>query len=358
MYRVVVADQSQRTDFDRFVANHPKGHVLQLWEWGEVKRAMGWLPLPVMLMDDSGIQAAILVLKRRLPIPGINKSIFYAPRGPVADVHRPELLDSLFQGIRTLARQHGAIFLKIDPDIEHDDAVFKEYLLGRGFKKTQTGDDFEGVQPTYVFRMDIGPDEDQLLENMAGKTRYNLRLAQKKGVEVRSGTKREDLKVFYDILQETAERDNFLVRNYSYFETIWEHLVQNDWAHLFLAQYEGRIIAGTLALVAGKKAWYLYGASSNRYRNVMPNYLLQWKMIIWAKSRGCTLYDFRGVSGDLSEDNPLYGLYRFKKGFGARFTEFIGEWDLVYSPFFYWLWVAVLPLYYQSVRKLIRLKRK
>ena len=77
--------------------------------------------------------------------------------------------------------------------------------------------------------------------------------------------------------------------------------------------------------------WYLYGASSNEYRNVMPNYLLQWEMIKWAIERGARVYDFRGVSGDLSEDNPLYGLYRFKRGFNGEFTEFIGEMDLVYN---------------------------
>ena len=128
-------------------------------------------------------------------------------------------------------------------------------------------------------------------------------------------------------------------------------------ARFFLAEYEGEAIAGTLALKLGDKAWYLYGASSNRHRNVMPNYLLQWTMITWARESGCTLYDFRGVSGDLSEDNPLYGLYRFKKGFNGDLVEFVGEWDKVYSPFFYWLWTRALPLYYRGVRWLIRLRK-
>ena len=104
-------------------------------------------------------------------------------------------------------------------------------------------------------------------------------------------------------------------------------------------------------MISGDKAWYLYGASSNRHRNLMPNYLIQWEMIRWAREQGCTLYDFRGVSGDLNEDNPLYGLYRFKKGFGGEFTEFIGEWDQIYSPVFYWLFNHVLPIYLKIRRR-------
>ncbi len=358
MISVRVVDQSQTEDYQQFISTHPKGHILQTREWGEVKRSMGWVPLPVALFEDGQIRAAILILKRKLPIPGLNKSIFYAPRGPVADIHDQALLDRLFNGLRTLAREHGAIFLKIDPDVEHADDTFRSYLVSRGFKKTTTAEGFEGVQPTCVFRLDITPGEEQLLEQMASKTRYNLRLAQRKGVVVREATDKQALERFYQILKETAERDRFLIRAYSYFEEIWEQLQERGMARLFMAEYQGQDIAGTLAFILGDKAWYIYGASSNEFRNVMPNYLLQWTMIKWAKDNGCTLYDFRGVSGDLSEDNPLYGLYRFKKGFAAVFTEFIGEWDLVYSPVFYWLWTVVLPIYYKTVRKVIRWRKK
>lgn len=358
MISVKFVDQSQINNYYRFIATHPKGHILQTREWGEVKRSMGWVPLPIGLFEDGQIKGAILILKRRLPIPGINKSIFYAPRGPVVDINNHVLLDHLFKGVRSIARQHGAIFLKIDPDIEQSEEAFKEYLTSRGFQKTTTAEGFEGVQPTYVFRLDITPDEEQLLEQMAPKTRYNLRLASRKGVVVRESTEKQDLERFYHILLETAERDKFLVRGYRYFEEIRDQLGERDLAKLFMADYQGQDIAGTLAFILGDKAWYIYGASSNEFRNVMPNYLLQWTMIKWAKDNGCTLYDFRGVSGDLSEDNPLYGLYRFKKGFAATFTEFIGEWDLVYSPLFYWLWARALPVYYRAVRRVIRWRKK
>ena len=131
------------------------------------------------------------------------------------------------------------------------------------------------------------------------KTRYNIRLADRKGVKIKEDCTKKDLEDFYQILLVTSERDEFLVRNYSYYEQLWDKLVERGLAKLFMAEYNGMPIAGTIAFIFGSKAWYIYGASSNEYRNVMPNYALQWRMIEWAKQNGCTMYDFRGVSGDL-----------------------------------------------------------
>ncbi|MGE5397562.1 MAG: lipid II:glycine glycyltransferase FemX [Chitinophagales bacterium] len=352
MYTFRVIDNSFEEEYERFVVSHPKGHILQTTAWGEVKRGMGWIPLKVAIFEDGQIKGSMQLLKRKIPLPILNRSILYSPRGPVIDINDTRLLDQLLTGVKSVAHDHRAIFLKIDPDVPHDNKPFENYLLSRHFKRTQTAEGFEGVQPTYVFRLNIEPEEEQLLAAMSNKTRYNLRLAEKKGVKIRHGREIQDLKKFYVVLQETAKRDRFLIRGYEYFEMIWIHLAQNGLAQLFLAEYEGEIIAGSLAFILGDKAWYIYGASGNSHRNVMPNYFLQWAMIRWAKENGCKIYDFRGVSSDISEDNPLYGLYRFKKGFGGEFTQFIGEWDLVYNPFFYWLWTRALPVYYRTIRKI------
>ena len=358
MYTGRVVIDREKEMFDEFVSRHPKGHILQTWEWGQVKAFTGWKPLPMVLERDGQVVGAILILKRRLPIPGLERSIFYAPRGPVIDVHDRELFAALITEVRKLARKHRAIFLKIDPDVPASDEEFVRLLRENGFKKTVTAEGFEGVQPTFVFRLDISPSEEELLGRMSSKTRYNIRLAVRKGVKVYPMETKEQLPVFYSILKETAERDNFLIRGYDYFSTIWDELVPQGLARFFLAEYEGKVIAGTLALKLGSKVWYSYGASCNQHRNVMPNYLLQWSMIRWAQQEGCTLYDFRGVSGELREDNPLYGLYRFKKGFGGEFVEFVGEWDKVFSPFFYWLWEWALPLYYRGTRWIIRWRKR
>jgi lipid II:glycine glycyltransferase (peptidoglycan interpeptide bridge formation enzyme) len=255
--------------------------------------------------------------------------------------------------IRELGKRRKTILLKIDPDISKSQESLTRFLENEGFQQVDKGKNFEGVQPKFVFRLDISPDEESVFNSFHSKTRYNIRLATKKGVTIKTDCTKADLPAFYEVLKETTERDNFLVRSYSYFEDMYDYLVPAGMAKLFLAEFEGKVIAGTLALNIGEKAWYLYGASSNSYRNVMPNYLIQWTMIQWAKSLGCTLYDFRGVPGDLSEDNPLHGLYRFKKGFNGEYTQFVGEYDLVYSKALYAFWNVAEPLYYGGVRKLI-----
>ena len=352
MFTTRIIDFKEKEHYNRFISSHPYGHFLQLWEWGQVKKGTGWEPLPLVLEENGKIKASLLILKRDLP--GVKKCIFYSPRGPVINPENEEQCRVLFKGVKKIAEEYGAIFLKIDPDIENSDEVFKDILKQCGFQKNQTGMNFEGVQPTFVFRVDVTPSEVKLLENMHSKTRYNIRLAKRKGVKIKPAENKEDLKIFFSILQETAKRDNFLIRGYEYFERIWDYMIDTGYARVFLAEYEGEVISGALAMILGDKVWYLYGASSNKYRNVMPNYLIQWEMIQWAKKQGCLIYDFRGISGDMDENNPLYGLYRFKKGFNGKITEFIGEWDMVYSRFFYWLWTRILPVYLRISRARIR----
>lgn len=351
MFTTRIIDSKERERYDQFVRSHPKGHFSQTWEWGTVKQGMGWESLPLILEEDGQIRASLLILKRRIPLPGLKTCIFYSPRGPVVDIADPKLCRELFNGAERVARDHRAIFLKIDPDVPVTDKDFIAILEQCRFKRNDTGLDFEGVQPAFVFRLDITPDEEQLLTNMHSKTRYNIRLAGKRGVTIRKTHGKAELPVFYSILEETAVRDKFLIRGYEYFELMWHELVEAGLAEIFLAEYQGNIVSGTLALILGDKAWYLYGASSNDYRKVMPNYLIQWEMIRWARAQGCKIYDFRGVSGDLDENNPLYGLYRFKKGFNGEFIEFVGDWDRVYSPGLYLLWTRVLPWYRKMARK-------
>jgi peptidoglycan pentaglycine glycine transferase (the first glycine) len=346
---IKIINQEEQSFFNDFMAWGPKGHVLQSYEWGEVKRHTGWQPIRLLVMDEGKPTAGISILKRRLPIPIFNKCIFYAPRGPVADYTDKHTLQFLFSKVKSIAKKHGAILLKIDPDINSPNEEVVKSLRSLGFNLLDSGKDFDGIQPKFVFRLDIKNSLEDIMADFHHKTRYNIRLAGRRGVTVKVG-EREDLKAFYEILEETCIRDQFLVRGFDYFETLWDELVEKGLARLFMAEYEGRYIAGTLAFLFGDKVWYMYGASSNQDRNVMPNYALQWAMIKWAKENNCNMYDFRGVSGDLSPDNPLYGLYRFKKGFSGEFTEFIGEFDMPLSPFFYYLWVRFIPAY-RKLRK-------
>ena len=349
-------EENEKHKFNHFIANCPKGHILQSYEWGQVKALTGWKPFRLVVEEEGKIAAAVSLLKR--DIPGIKKGIFYAPRGPVLDIKNHSLFLFLMEQVKSLALKEKVIFLKIDPDIPATDDDFGGLLKKAGFVSAEKGGNFEGLQPKFVFRLDIKPSEEELMASFHQKTRYNIRLADKKEVEIKENCTKADLPDFYKILVVTAERDRFLIRSYEYFDIMWEQLVKNNLAKLFMAYYQGEPIAGTLAFIMGDKAWYIYGASANEHRNKMPNYLLQWTMIKWAKSRGCTLYDFRGVPGNLSEDSPIYGLYRFKKGFNADYTEFIGEYDLVFSPFYYKLWLVGEPLYSKNIKRLSTIKKR
>ncbi|MDR1101388.1 MAG: peptidoglycan bridge formation glycyltransferase FemA/FemB family protein, partial [Clostridiales bacterium] len=220
--------------------------------------------------------------------------------------------------------------------------------------KIRATKNFEGIQPRYVFRLDVeNKTEDEIFASFHSKTRYNIRVAKKNGVRIDIGSA-ADLPRFHEIMRETGARDNFVIRPLSYFQDMARHLGEH--MRLYTAHWNDEIIAGTIAIHFGDKVWYLYGASSNSARNVMPNYLLQWEMIRWAIAEKCRIYDFRGVSGIVDESHPLYGLYRFKKGYGGQFTEFIGEMQLTFKPFIAFCVDKLLPIF-MALRKKVMVKR-
>lgn len=181
-------DEIEKNRFNEFMARHPKGHVLQTWEWGELKSRTGWHPWRLILEENGEIVAAVSILERKLPVVGIP--IFYASRGPVLSWQDEKLFDALLAEVKSLAKKRGAIFLKVDPDVPSSEQELENYLRSCGFQSAETGKGFEGVQPKYVFRLDISPDEETLLKQMHQKTRYNVRLAQKKGLRFGSGQRK------------------------------------------------------------------------------------------------------------------------------------------------------------------------
>ncbi len=319
--------------YEAFVSSHPKGHFMQSLKWAEVKS--NWSNEIVTVEDNNGnIKGSLSLLIRKVPL--IGRTIMYSPRGPVCDIHDSETFKELIEKAKAVASKHKSYVLKLDPDVEKEDEIFANIVKDIGFKIKSANTNFEGIQPRFVFRLDISnKTEEDILMSFSQKVRYNIRLAMKKGVKTRTGSK-NDIPEFHKIMVETGIRDKFVVRSPSYFEKMLDCLGPDN-IRLYLAYYQEKMIAGSIAVVYGNKCWYLYGASSNEFRNVMPNYLLQWEMIKWAVECGCDIYDFRGVSGDINENNPLYGLYRFKKGFGGKFTEFIGEIDYVFNPFIYFV---------------------
>jgi peptidoglycan pentaglycine glycine transferase (the first glycine) len=320
--------------FNHYAASHRHGDVLQTTHWGKLKGTTGWDYYPLAVEDNGAIQASALILARKLPLPG--QTLFYSPRGPLFS--SLEALRKLLSAGRELGHEKKAILWKMDPPLPAGDSIWQDCCVEHKLIPIDTGLNFEGVQPRFIMDLDISKPLDALLEEMKSKTRYNIRYAERKGVQIVRSIRKSELGVFYALLQETAQRDKFTIRPLIYFESLWDHLVENKLAQLFLAYHNDTPLAASIAFRLGDKTWYVYGASSNSNRNLQASHLIQWEMIRWAKGLGCKVYDFRGVSGDLNPDNPLYGLYRFKEGFGAQLSEYVGEYDLPLDTLRYPLW--------------------
>ena len=346
-------NEEERIKYKQFLENNERCNFQQSLEWAKVKSF--WKNEIIIAEDANGnITGSLSILIRKMPVFGY---LMYSSRGPVCDIHDEETLSQLTEGAKQLAKKYKAMVLKVEPDIKSEDKEFREIVEKLGYKIKDDAKNFrEEIQPRYVFRLDIkGKTEDEVFSNFHSKTRYNIRLATKKGVTVKEGTK-EDLKDFHRIMVETGARDGFIIRPLEYFEKMYDELAPEH-MKVLMAYYEGKPISGVIPIMYGNKTWYLYGASSNEYRNVMPNYLLQWEMIKMAIARNQDMFDLRGVSGVVDENHPQYGLYRFKKGFGAEFTEFIGEIYIPFKPLKYKLY-KVSEKIFRNIRGFIKTMKK
>jgi lipid II:glycine glycyltransferase (peptidoglycan interpeptide bridge formation enzyme) len=326
-----------QTAWDELVAAGQGGHLLQSWAWGELKARFGWRVRRVAVGP-----AAAQVLFR--PLPAGLGTVAYVPRGPAASFDDASALQALLDAIRSLARQQRAILLKIEPDVEDDPAVAR-HLRAIGFQPSP-----QAIQPRSTILVDLEAGPDELLARMKQKTRYNIRLASRRDVTARHGDE-TDLPAFYRLLEVTAGRDRFGIHTQAYYKATYRLFAPSGRACLLLAEFEGQLLAGLLALAFGDTAIYLTGASSDEERRRMPTYLLQWESMLWARDQGCRTYDLWGVpdedeetleAGFTQRSDGLWGVYRFKRGFGGRVMRTVGTWDLVYAPLRYRLYAAAV----------------
>ena len=337
----MLLQKNEEQEYKKFLETHDRCNFQQSIEWTKVKES--WTHEVVLAKDENdNIIGAIMVLIRKIPIFG---NFMYVARGPICDIHDKKVLKDLADGLKDRAKKYNAFTLRMEPDVKSSDEEFREIMEDLGFWVNDKGKNFtDGIQPRYVFRLDIkNKTEEEIFSAFHQKTRYNVRLAGKKGVEIREG-KKEDLKDFHEIMKVTGKRDNFMIRPLAYFEKMYDELAPKH-LKLMMAYYNGKPISGIIDIIYGNKVWYLYGASSNEHRNLMPNYLLQWEMIKYSIEHKKDMYDFRGVTGIVDEKDPHYGLYRFKKGFNAEFTEFIGEIYINFKPLKYKLYKITEKLY-------------
>jgi peptidoglycan pentaglycine glycine transferase (the first glycine) len=351
--------------WDGFVCAHAYGHLLQRWGWGALKSHYGWQPVRVGLLEGERLVAGAQVLFRRLPLG--TGAMGYIPKGPVIAPDSP-LWPELLAALRQAARARRAPFLRLEPEWEMGQAPALPAL--------RKAPDDAIVQAPATIMIDLRPPPEAILAQMKPKWRYNIRLAERKGITVRMGGE-ADLPIFHRLSEITAERDGFPIRTEEYYRTAYTLFAQSSSAALFIAEFEGKPLSALMAFVCGRMAIYLYGASSDEERNRMPNHLMQWRAMQWAKERGCEVYDlwgapdpgagYQGAAEDAPEtvQKPAEavngghaaeadgeakgagvppsarstklpaGLLRFKEGFGGRLVRYAGVYDIVYQPVLY-----------------------
>ncbi|MBI3763712.1 MAG: peptidoglycan bridge formation glycyltransferase FemA/FemB family protein [Chloroflexi bacterium] len=352
---------TSRPDWQTRLAALPSPHLLQTWDWGDFKTRYGWTAQRFIWERDGQTVAAASVLRRAVPASSflLPSSILYISKGPLLDWRNAELRREVLSGIETLARRERAIFVKIDPDVglgtgipqtESDrpdplGAQLTAELARRGWRPST-----EQIQFRNTARLDLTRSEAGLLAAMKQKTRYNIRLADKKGVRVRLGDS-DDLDLLYRMYAETSVRDGFTIRSPEYYRDAWGAFVTAGLAQPFVAEVEGQTVAAILVFQFGGTATYMYGMSREAHREKMPNHLLQWEAIRWAKARGCAVYDFWGAPDRFDETDRLWGVWRFKEGFGGEVVRTIGAWDFPVSKLWYWFYTTVVPRYLDLLRR-------
>lgn len=333
-----IADLTSTTSIDNAawheLVSATNGSFLQTTAWSEVKGKWGWDSKRVGIESNGMLVAGIQILFRALPL---GFTIAYAPRAPLTVNDNPKLLETLFQAVHRLCRRQRAILLTIEPDWQLPTERTTE-LIRAAFRPAPAT-----VQPSATIMVDLQGSEEEILAQMHQKWRYNIRLAGRKEVTVRIGNE-TDIPTFHALTQVTGERDEFAVRPAQYYTDVYRAF--GPQARLFVAEYEGKALGAIMVVTTGDTATYLYGASSNEERQRMPNHALQWAAIQQAKADGCRWYDFWGIPPEVPEDGNveepgtggLWGVFRFKQGFGGKVVKYPGAFDYVYNVPGYWLY--------------------
>jgi peptidoglycan pentaglycine glycine transferase (the first glycine) len=343
---VTVRTWDDRDSWNDFVSTTADAHFQQSWEWGELAPELGAATIRLgLLRDERLVGAAQLAIT---PIRYAGTSYIYVPRGPALHEPRLETLAPLLERARLIGMEAGSAGIRVEPNVHSCSDPWKRSLRALGLHPTHPPS-----QPRSSWLLDITPDEDRLLAQMKQKTRYNIRLAARKGVEVVEGGT-DDLDSFYSLYCETAERDDFAIQSKQYYRRMFSIFEPSGMFCLLLAMHAGEMIAAVTLIRFGSTCWYLHGVSSNRHRNLMATYLLQWEAIRRAKGWGCSLYDFRAVPDTLREDQDMYGVYRFKEGFGGRHFTALPTYTAAYRPVVFNLW----QLFYRSRFELTAWQRR
>lgn len=381
-------------NWNSIISKLPNPHFLQTHEWGQVKAKYGWEPI-YLLWDNEGKMkeerdpihlssflfppsAAALILRRRILQNSFaaRLSILYSPKGPLLDWTNESLRNRALDDLQSFAKKQGAIFLKCDPDVvlgtgvPHgvDDVVDKNgSAITSELKRRGWGYSSDQIQFKNTVVIDLNPTEDELLARMKQKTRYNIRLAEKKGVSLRIG-KLGDLPMLYKMYAETSVRDGFVIRGEEYYQTVWKTFMQANVETLkrsnvpacepLIAEVNSEPVAAIFVFYFAGRAYYVYGMSRDVHREKMPTYLLQWEAMKRAKARGCATYDLWGAPDVFDESDSMWGVYRFKEGLGGKVVRTLGAWDYAPNQFWYRMYSDIMPRVLDVMRSRGRSKTK
>ncbi|MCU0679111.1 MAG: peptidoglycan bridge formation glycyltransferase FemA/FemB family protein [Planctomycetes bacterium] len=315
---------NSREQLDEFISRGKHSRFIQSWAWGEFQNKNKATIFRLGAEENGELVIAGTIIVKRL---GGGYCYLYCPRGPVireeVGRNKNELFRLFFSEMEQLARKEKAIFLRFEPD---KDIKARCRELRTKYKINKTID----IQPPRTLILDLMTDQKELLTKMHPKTRYNIRLAEKKGVKVRRG-KGSDFGRFWELMQETVKRDVFRLHPKSYYL----NMLSTEGIRLYVAEYKGMIIAANILSFFGDTVTYLHGSSANGERQVMAPFLLQWRVIEEARTAGYRYYDFYGI-----DEKRWPGVTRFKLGFGGYRFEYPGTFDLLFSRVgynVYWL---------------------
>lgn len=350
-------------DWDALLTSLPGAHALQASPWARLKHAYGWDPSRWITRDEAGtIRAAALLLTRPVQLPGPlrrtarllpRRSIGYLPRGPIVDAslgseEAEPVWRSTLTGLHQQAKAARSIFLKLDPEIPAG-APQEAWLRSAGFRPSR-----DQIQYRVTYDLDLTQPEDALRRAMSKAGRTHLNRSAREGVMIRTGSV-DDLDAFHRLYAETALRQRFLTRPRDYYRLAWRGFLEAGLARLYLAEWQGHLVAGALVYQLGDQAWYLYGASSDSHREVRPNEALQWHILTDLKERGVRRYDLWGAPSSESAGAPMAGVAQFKRSLGGHRQEWLGAWDLVIDPALYRAWTRLLPGGLGLARRILRL---
>lgn len=344
-------DKNQVEKLKVFLNNSEYARLTQALEWGQVKS--DWKQEVVYLEENGKITASMTILIEK--IPNMKYHLMYCSRGPVCKSDDIDTIKKLIKEVEPLISKYNVFCLKFDPQTKYSEELNKMFLAN-GFKTSGKNPDYDQlIQPLYEAVLDIDNiPEEELMKNFGEKTRYNIRLSKRKGVEVYYSREEEDLKTFYELYKVTCVRDKIGCRAYEYFKRMLD-AYDEEHLRIYIAKHEDDKLSAAIAVTYGTEMFYLYGASSNEKRNLMPNYAMQWEMIKWGLEKKCKTYNFGGII-HLDKNN---GLYKFKTGFCREegVIHYIGEIDKVYNNFIYFAYTTVLPMVKKIKRILRRLKK-